>query len=93
VADCEATMTEPEEAANFVKETGIDAVAVAIGNARRIYKGEPKLDIPRMKRIYDAVKAVDPNCFLVLHGGSGTTDHLIVGAISAGFSKFNIGTE
>jgi fructose/tagatose bisphosphate aldolase len=87
VDELEATMTEPEKAANFVKETGIDAVVVAIGNAHGIYKGEPKLDIPRMKRIYHAVKAVDPNYFLVLHGGSSTPDHVIAGAISAGVSQ------
>jgi len=93
VAEADATMTEPEEAANFVRDTGIDAVAVAIGNAHGLYKGEPKLDIPRMKRIHDAVKVVDPNCFLVLHGGSGTPDHMIKDAIAAGVSKINIGTE
>ncbi len=93
VDEADATMTEPEEAAGFVKDTGIDAVAVAIGNAHGLYKGEPRLDIPRMKRIHDAVKAVDPNCFLVLHGGSGTPDHMIKDAIAAGVSKINIGTE
>ncbi len=89
----EATMTEPEEAARFVQDTGVDAVAVAIGNAHGLYKGEPKLDIPRMKRIYDAVKAVAPECHLVLHGGSGTPDQMIRDAIAAGVSKINIGTE
>jgi len=93
VSEAEATMTEPEEAARFAQETGIDAVAVAIGNAHGLYKGEPKLDIPRMKRIHDAVKAVVPDCFLVLHGGSGTPDHMIKDAIAAGVSKINIGTE
>jgi fructose-bisphosphate aldolase, class II len=89
----EATMTEPDEAARFAQETGIDAVAVAIGNAHGLYAGEPKLDIARMKRIYDAVKAVRPDCALVLHGGSGTPDHMIKDAIAAGVSKINIGTE
>lgn len=93
VDEAEATMTEPDEAARFVKDTGIDAVAVAIGNAHGIYKGEPNLDIPRLKRIGEAVRAVDPNCFLVLHGGSGTPDHMIKDAIAAGVSKINIGTE
>jgi len=93
VSAAEATMTEPEEAARFVKDTGVDAVAVAIGNAHGLYHGEPKLDIPRMGRIYAAVKAVDPNCALVLHGGSGTPDHMIREAIAAGVSKINIGTE
>lgn len=93
VNEAEATMTEPDEAARFAADTGVDALAVAIGNAHGLYKGEPKLDIPRMGRIYDAVKAVAPECFLVLHGGSGTPDHMIRGAIATGVSKINIGTE
>lgn len=93
VSEAEAAMTEPEEAARFVQDTGVDAVAVAIGNAHGLYKGEPKLDIPRMGRIYEAVKRVAPDCFLVLHGGSGTPDHMIKDAIAAGVSKINIGTE
>jgi fructose-bisphosphate aldolase class II len=93
VNEAEATMTEPDEAARFAAATFVDALAVAIGNAHGLYKGEPKLDIPRMGRIYAAVKAVAPECFLVLHGGSGTPDHMIRDAIAAGVSKINIGTE
>lgn len=93
VSAAEATMTDPAEAANFAKDTGIDSIAVAIGNAHGLYHGEPKLDIPRMGRIFQAVKAVRPDCTLVLHGGSGTPDHMIKGAIEAGVSKINIGTE
>ena len=93
VSAAEATMTEPDEAARFAVDTGIDAVAVAIGNAHGLYHGEPKLDIERMGRIYKAVKAVAPQVALVLHGGSGTPDHMIRDAIAAGVSKINIGTE
>jgi fructose-bisphosphate aldolase class II len=93
VAAADATMTDPDEAARFVQDTGIDAVAVAIGNAHGIYKGEPKLDILRLRRIYEKVKAVDTACHLVLHGGSGTPEYMIRDAITAGVSKINIGTE
>lgn len=93
VAEADAVMTDPAEAARFAAESGVDALAVAIGNAHGMYRGEPKLDIPRMRRIYEAVKAVAPECFLVLHGGSGTPDHMIRDAIAAGVSKINIGTE
>lgn len=93
VAEADATMTDPDEAARFVLETGIDAVAVAIGNAHGLYKGEPRLDIGRMRAIYKKVKAADPTVALVLHGGSGTPDHMIRDAIAAGVSKINIGTE
>lgn len=89
----EATMTDPAEAARFVQDTGVDAVAVAIGNAHGLYLGEPKLDIERMGIIYEQVKSVAPQCALVLHGGSGTPDHMIRAAIAAGVSKINIGTE
>lgn len=93
VAEADATMTDPDEAARFVTDTGIDAVAVAIGNAHGLYKGEPKLDIRRMGIIYQKVKQVAPEVNLVLHGGSGTPDHMIRDAIAAGVSKINIGTE
>lgn len=93
VDEAHATMTDPDEAASFAQETGIDALAVAIGNAHGLYKGEPKLDIKRMATIFEKTKAVAPECTLVLHGGSGTPDHMIRDAIAAGVSKINIGTE
>lgn len=93
VSAADATMTDPDEAAAFARETGVDALAVAIGNAHGLYKGEPKLDIARMAVIHQKVKAVAPGCTLVLHGGSGTPDHMIKAAIAAGVSKINIGTE
>jgi len=93
VSAADATMTEPDEAARFARDTGVDALAVAIGNAHGLYHGEPKLDIPRMARICSAVKAAAPEVALVLHGGSGTPDHMIRDAIAAGVSKINVGTE
>lgn len=58
--------TDPEEARYFIEQTGINALAVAIGSAHGFYKKEPKLDIERLKQIHAATDIA-----LVLHGGSG----------------------
>ena len=80
--------TGPEEAARYVEESGVDAVAVAIGTAHGHYKGEPKLDFDRLAEIRGAVEAP-----LVLHGGSGVSDDDFRKAIGSGISKVNIYTH
>lgn len=83
-------MTDPEEVARFIKETGVDALAVAIGNVHGIVKGgNPRLDIERLKRI----KEKAGKTFLVLHGASGVADEDIKEAIKAGVVKINVNTE
>ncbi|MCG8484045.1 MAG: class II fructose-1,6-bisphosphate aldolase [Clostridia bacterium] len=64
----DATYTVPEEAAEFVEKTGVDSLAIAIGTSHGAYKfkGEPKLDFERLKKISDII----PNTPLVLHGAS-----------------------
>src|SRR6185369_2489382 len=81
--------TEPNDAARFVSETGVDALAVAVGTAHGFYKGEVKLDFGRLKEISAAV----PNTPLVLHGGSGVSAELLRKAIACGIRKINFGTE
>ena len=81
--------TDPEEAARFVKETGVTCLAVLIGNAHGHYKKPPKLDIERVKAIREATGGVP----LVLHGGSGIPDDQVKAAIAAGIRKMNIGTD
>ena len=81
--------TDVEEAARFVKETGVAALAVLIGNAHGRYKKPPKLDIQRVRDIYEATGHTP----LVLHGGSGIPDEQIVEAVKAGMRKMNIGTD
>jgi fructose-bisphosphate aldolase class II len=81
--------TRPEDAARFVAETGVDALAVAIGTAHGFYKGEVRLDFARLESIRDAV----PETALVLHGGSGVPEELLRRAISGGIRKINFGTE
>lgn len=79
--------TNPNQAAEFVELTGIDALAVAIGNSHGLYKGEPNLDFALLKEINDKV-----SCPLVLHGGSGITGGGFRKAISLGISKINFYT-
>ncbi len=80
--------TDPVEAGSFVEETGVDALAVAIGSKHGFYKGEPKLDLKRLAAINAATKVA-----LVLHGGSGIPDESLDRAIELGIVKVNIATE
>ncbi len=81
--------TDPDEAAEFVKKTGVCCLAVLIGNAHGHYKKTPKLDIERVKAIREATGGTP----LVLHGGSGIPDDQVKAAIKAGIRKMNIGTD
>ena len=80
--------TDPVEAKEFVKITGVDALALSIGNAHGFYKGDPELDFERLDTIQH--KVLLP---LVLHGGSGISDDDIRKAITLGICKINIYTE
>ena len=82
--------TRPEDAARFVRETGVDALAVAVGTAHGFYKGEVRLDFDRLKQIREAV---GDEAALVLHGGSGVPAGLLRRAIECGVTKINFGTE
>ena len=84
----EAALTEPEEAAQYVRDTGIDMVAVSIGNVHGAFKGLPKLDFERLEAIRNAVSVP-----LVLHGGSGTPEEDLKKCIELGISKVNVATE
>ncbi|OHB15840.1 MAG: hypothetical protein A2431_01095 [Candidatus Zambryskibacteria bacterium RIFOXYC1_FULL_39_10] len=85
----ENTMTKPDEAAQFVKESGIDLFAPAVGNIHGMVKGgNPKIDIERIRQIRESAGVP-----LVLHGGSGITDEEFKQAIEAGISIIHINTE
>ena len=88
VDEKQAALTLPDEAYDFVKKTGIDTLAVAIGTAHGIYKGEPKLDYDKLQAIRE--KADIP---LVLHGASGVPAESVKKAVSYGICKVNIATE
>lgn len=79
VAEHDALMTDPDEAAEFVERTNCDALAIAIGTAHGVYKGEPKLDFQRLNEISSRIDTP-----LVLHGASGVSDDAIQKAISYG---------
>lgn len=90
----EEDLTKSEEAAQFVKETGVDLLAPAAGNLHGVLmkNGEqvrqPNLNIERIKKIKTAIDAP-----LVLHGGSGIADEEFLKAIDAGISIIHINTE
>ena len=86
--ECMDEFTEPDQAAKFVEQTGVAALAVLVGSAHGKYKKPPKLDI---QRIDDIAKAT--GIPLVLHGGSGIPDDQIKAAIAAGICKINFATD
>ena len=81
--------TKPEAAKQFYAESGVDLLAIAIGNAHGFYKGTPHLDIDRL----DAIHAATEGLALVLHGGSGIPDDQLEVAFSRGINTFNYGTN
>lgn len=91
VTEREASFTDPKQAAEFVERTGIDSLAVSIGNAHGFYKGEPQLDFERLAQIHEATKQY--GVLLVLHGASGIPDDDIRQAIGLSITKINIDTE
>ena len=80
--------TKPETVKKFCEETGVDSLAIAIGNAHGDYPFPPKLDLKRLDEI-NAITDVP----LVLHGGSGIPDDQLAEAFSRGINKFNYGTD
>lgn len=83
-----AQCADPEEAVRFIRETGVDALAVAIGNAHGIYEGTPELR-------FDVLERMQGRCgqtAFVLHGGTGITASGFRRAIALGMHKINIAT-
>lgn len=80
--------TKPEAAEKFCRESGVDSLAISIGNAHGEYRDTPHLDIRRLEDIHAATSVP-----LVLHGGSGIPDDQLLVAFSKGINKFNLGTE
>ncbi len=80
--------TTVDEAKQYLCDTGVDALAIAIGTAHGAYKQKPKLDFERLKAIRNAVDVP-----LVLHGGSGLSDDDFRMSVKCGISKINIFTD
>ncbi len=83
-----STLTVPREAEEYVRRTGVDALAVSIGNAHGHYTKLPRLRFDILREVFDLVQIP-----LVLHGGSGTPDEDIRTAISNGIAKVNVASE
>jgi tagatose 1,6-diphosphate aldolase GatY/KbaY len=86
--EAQAQYTDPDEAAEFVRLTGITSFAVAIGTAHGVYKGEPKLDLNRLSEVRARVDIP-----LVLHGTSGVPEDQVRECIRRGICKVNYATE
>lgn len=82
-----ASLTDPQLAASFVRETGVDLLAVSVGNAHIMLKGECDLDLPHLQTLRDTVAVP-----LVLHGGTGISSASLARAIEIGVAKVNYGT-
>lgn len=82
------TYTNVDQAVKFVRETGVDTLAVAIGNAHGNYPFEPKLDLDRLRELREALDLP-----LILHGGTGIPAEQVKAAIRIGVTKVNVGTS
>ncbi|CAM3410377.1 class II fructose-1,6-bisphosphate aldolase [Marinicrinis lubricantis] len=88
VDEAHAALAKPEEAIRFYEETGVDCLAIAVGTAHGMYKGEPKIHYDIIEEVAKAVPVP-----IVLHGGSGVPDDAIQQSIKAGVGKINVNTE
>lgn len=88
VDERDAMYTDPQEAKYYVDQTGVDALAIAIGTAHGQYKGEPKLRYDILEEVKKVVEAP-----IVLHGSSGVPDEAIRKAVQLGVRKINIDTN
>lgn len=80
--------TKPDEAVDFVNQTGIETLAVQIGNLHGLYPVPKELDLELLQQIRDAIQ-----CQISLHGGSGTPLHYFEEAAKIGVSKININSD
>lgn len=88
----EQDLTDPKQAEEFVEKTGVDSLAIVIGNIHGVFKSSenPQLFLDRLEKINSQI---GNRAFLVLHGGSGTPDEDIQRAIKLGIVKINVNTE
>ena len=84
----DANLANPEEAIRFWEETGVDCVAIAVGTAHGMYAGEPNIRFDIIEKVSSAIPVP-----VVLHGGSGVPDEMILKSIGVGVGKINVNTE
>lgn len=81
-------LTDPDQAVEFVKETGVDCLAVAVGTSHGVYKGKPEIHFDLLQKLSNVLDVP-----LVLHGCSGTGDENLKKAIEFGITKLNLYTD
>lgn len=86
--DGHQAFTRVEEAVEYVKQTGVDALAVAIGTAHGVYKGTPNIHFDLLHELKEALDIP-----LVLHGGSGTGDENLARCAREGINKVNLSND
>jgi len=86
--DSKGALTDPDEAVKFVEQTGVDFLAVSIGNVHLQTQGSFEVDLERLEKILAKV-----NVPLVIHGGSGFPDEVVSTVIQKGVSMFHYGTK
>ena len=82
-----ASLTDPDEAARFVEQTGVDCLAVSVGNVHIMMNQEASIDMERLRSIHERVDVP-----LVIHGGTSFPRSAVGAAIAQGVAKFNVGT-
>lgn len=94
VAEDETQLCNPDQALQFVEETGIDLFAPAIGTAHGVYKTKnPKVDFERLGKISKLLNGDKINTPLVVHGGTGLPEDYVKRLIANGGAKFNVSTD
>ena len=83
-----SALTDPREAVEYARRTGVDLLAVSIGNKHGFYKGEPRLDFGLLAELHAAVPVP-----LVMHGGTGIPEDHIRRSITLGIAKVNVASE
>lgn len=78
----ESSFTDPDVAADFAERTGVDALAISFGNVHGVYRGEPHLDLERVRKIHSVVDIP-----LVMHGASGLDESEYKKIVESGISK------
>ncbi len=87
IDDSQAVLTDPQQAARFVEQTGVDCLAVSIGNVHLLADGIAPVDLAHLEAIHQQVHVP-----LVIHGGTSFPLEAVPRAIAAGAAKFNVGT-
>lgn len=88
VAEIASGNTDPVIARKFVKETGIDCLAVSVGTAHGLYKFKPEINFDLVEELVNST-----GCPIVVHGGSGTPDEDVLKMVKLGIAKLNVGTD